>query len=87
MPTTSVGMAPGEQTCVFLSETRITKKISMKYFVLILIFVCLASASGCKGSDVLFGLFGEHYTNGTTLEDKRAHYDADVQKYENSYNI
>jgi hypothetical protein len=32
---------------------------------------------------VLFNIFGDHYTNGTTLEDKRNQYNADIQKYEN----
>ena len=77
---------PGRTDLCYLKLTRIMKKISIKNIAHFLIFVCLASASGCKGSDVLFGLFGEHYTNGTTLEDKRANYNADIQKYENSTN-
>jgi hypothetical protein len=58
----------------------------MKNYALFLIVLCLISALGCKGSDMLFGIFGDHYTNGTTREDKQAQYNADLQKYENSSN-
>jgi hypothetical protein len=42
--------------------------------------LCLIMTTGCKGSDMLFGLFGDHYTNGTTRADKYAQYNADIEK-------
>jgi hypothetical protein len=35
---------------------------------------------------MLFGLFGDHYTNGTMRADKEANYNADVAKYQNYNN-
>lgn len=56
----------------------------MKRLLQLLILVCLLAAAGCKGSDVLFGLFGDHYTDGTTNADKYARYNARVEQYENN---
>jgi hypothetical protein len=54
----------------------------MKRILYLFVLMVLTASSGCRGSDMLFGLFGDHYTNGTTLEDKRTQYNSDIQKYE-----
>jgi hypothetical protein len=56
----------------------------MKFRKFILIFVCLATMSGCK--DMLFGIFGDAYSDGYTRDEKYARYNAQVEQSQKAAN-
>jgi hypothetical protein len=51
--------------------------------IAVVLLALLLSCSGCRAPDVLFALFGDHYTNGTTRADKYNAYCEDLRRQGN----
>ena len=55
----------------------------MRPIAVLLVGFALLTNTGCAFYDALFSAFGDHYTaGGYDQHDRKAHYDAEVQKWE-----
>jgi hypothetical protein len=52
---------------------------TMRRIGIVCFSLCLLFSTGCSISDNLFGVFGHYYSNGTTLDDRKAQYDQQVE--------
>jgi hypothetical protein len=53
----------------------------MRWIARIGVCLLLLFLAGCRTEDVLFGLFGSHFTDGATPEDREANYDREVERW------
>lgn len=53
----------------------------MRWIASIGLCLLLCLSPGCRTEDVLFGLFGSHYTDGAAPEDREANYDREVERW------
>jgi hypothetical protein len=61
----------------------------MRRIIVILLSLVIFSSAGCRGVDVLFGLFGSnHYTGGgCTTDEKKAHFESEQEKWAGNQQI
>ena len=59
----------------------------MRIRTIVICALLLMGTSGCSLHDALFSAFGKHYSGGgTTRTEKRAHYENEVDSWNDYYN-
>ncbi len=56
----------------------------MRRIAFLVIIIFFSSMSGCAVHEALFGVLGDYYSGGgTTREEKKYHFDREIEKWEN----